>query len=94
MCVHYNRIREYSQLLLRHDDIGNDNGLEWPVGISGRDILDRIHDLHAGNDAAEDGVLGVEEIIGGGVDEKLAAVGIGPRIRHSDRAHVILIIGT
>src|ERR1700675_2871191 len=56
-------------------------------------LLDVVHDVHAGDDLAEHGVLAVEEVRRGEHDVELAAGGVGVVApRHGDGAAVVLVL--
>src|SRR3989344_6878332 len=73
-------------------DLLYDHGLDRTVRRARGGGFDCLHDFHSRYDATEGRVFAVEKRIVGGVDEKLAAVGIGTRIRHRDSADYIVIV--
>src|SRR5438105_5565004 len=67
--------------------------LRGPIAGACREALDRVDGLHAGADAAEDGVLAVEPRGAiGGDDEELRAVGVGAGVGHRERAADDLVL--
>src|SRR3989344_3681416 len=77
--------------LLCERDAVDDNRLHRTVRGTRSDALYSLHDLHAFLDPAKYRVFRVEEIIRGGVDEELGAVGVGAGICHRDGAYVVAI---
>src|SRR5207302_7660919 len=66
--------------------------LARPVTRVPLDLRDLVDDVHAGGDAAEDGVLAVEPGTGvRGDDEELAAVRVRACVRHGQRAALQLV---
>src|SRR3990167_2546975 len=78
--------------LLCERDAVDDNRLHRTVRGTRSDALYSLHDLHAFLDPAKYRVFRVEEIIRGGIDEKLGAVGVGAGIGHRDGADIVAIL--
>src|SRR5947209_5184901 len=63
------------------------------VPRAGVGVRDRVHDVHAGGDLPEHGVLAVEpRACVGRHDEELRAVRVRPRVRHRERAALDLVV--
>src|SRR3989344_1973752 len=81
-----------SMILFVERHARDDHGCYRPVRCRCLRILYLGDDIHAVGDAAEDRVLRIEERIIRGIQEKLAAVGVRPGIRHRYGSLFILII--
>src|SRR3989304_779791 len=53
---------------------------------------DRVDDLHPTHDSTEHGMLPVQPMVVGEIDEELASAGVWARVRHGDRTSCVSVV--